>query len=155
MKELKFNHGIIGTEIFGFDTVSCNSLVHDESVFDHPGFKIITDAANKDITKLESWMREGDITNNPKGLLWQHIKDTDPVQMTRTHLIQQVKELRPIAKEHEELKETHAVLLAKLNETEQAYLMERKLNEEFMAKLTAKIEECGQLQKELIRLSPA
>jgi hypothetical protein len=158
MLELKDVHGIIGTEIFGFESVSCNSQTLDESLFAHPGFKIIVETMNKDISKLESWMRDGNITNNRKGLLWKFMNGTNPDQMTRSQLIQKVKEWGPSIKEYDELKHTHAILLARLSETEAAYTLsksqyetEKKLNEEFMTKLKDKIKECGELQRELIK----
>jgi hypothetical protein len=154
-------HGILGSELFGFDTVSSNSIANDENLHDHPGFKMIVDLMNTDITKLEIWMQEGDLTTNKKGLLWKYTKSTNPAQMTRSQLIQQIKEWGPAIKEFEELKQTHSILLIKHSETEAAYEqmlsryeMERSLNEEFMEKLKAKIRECGELQRELINLRP-
>ena len=161
MVSMKDGFGIIGAEIFGFDIISCNSQTNDETLFAHPGFKLMVDIMNKDISKLEWWMRDGDITSNRKGLLWKHIQSTDPAQMTRAQLIQQVREWGPAMKDYAELKQTHTILLAKHNETEAAYQLarscyehEQKLNEELTQMLTAKMEENFELKKEIITLRP-
>ena len=158
---MKDDHGIIGTEIFGFDVVSCNSQTDDEKLSTHPGFNFIVQMLNTDITKLEWWMKEGEILSNRKGLLWKYLKDTDPKQMTRAQLIQRVKEWGPSIKEFTELKTAYSFLMAKQDETEHAYKSassryenEKKLNEEFTRMLTAKMNECCELKKELIRLRP-
>jgi hypothetical protein len=118
MLELKDVHGIIGTEIFGFESVACNSVSQNESLFAHPGFKTIVDTVNKDISKLESWLKEGTITDNRKGLLWKFIND-NPMLMTRAQLIQRVCEWGPIVMEHKKCEKhietkpalsTHAIL---------------------------------------------
>ena len=161
MQRMKDNYGIIGTEIFGFDVISCNSQMNDENLFAHPGFKMMVDIMNKDISKLEWWMRDGDITSNRKGLLWKHIQSTDPTQMTRAQLVQQVKEWGPAMKDYAELKQTYTILLAKQIETENAYQLaqscyenEQKLNEEITKMLTTKMDENFELKKEMITLRP-
>jgi hypothetical protein len=161
MKELDATHGIKGTEIFGFDTMSCNSQVHEESIFDHPGFKHMIQIINTNIFRLESWIRDGDIVSNRKGLLWKYLEDTNPEQMTRTQLITRVKEWGPAAKEYEKLKPEHEILLAKHSDMESAYQnilayseTERKTNEELMEALKAKMIECRELRKELIGIRP-
>lgn len=161
MKDLNITHGIKGTEIFGFDAVSCNSPTHDESILTHPGFQYMVETMNKDLSGIESWMKEGDIANNRKGLLWKFLKNTDPEKMTRLQLVQRVKEWGPVIKEHEELKHVHSILMAQYAETEREHLLaisryeaERSLNEEFMQQLKEKIRECGELQRQLIRLRP-
>jgi hypothetical protein len=161
MKQLDDTHGIKGTEIFGFDTVSCNSQTHDESLSDHPGFKLMIDIMNTDISRLEAWTRQGSLVSNKKSLLWKYLENTNPEQMTRIQLINKIKEWGPVVENHEELKNTHAVLLAQHEETRKAYEemlsryeTERQLNEEFMQQLKDKIKECGELQRELIRIRP-
>ena len=161
MKELDATHGIKGTEIFGFDTMSCNSQVHEESIFDHPGFKHTIEIMNTNISRLESWILDGDIFSNRKGLLWKYQEGTNPEQMTRTQLITRVKEWGPAAKEYEKLKPEHEILLAKHSDMESAYQnilayseTERKTNEELMEALKAKMIECRELRKELIGIRP-
>jgi hypothetical protein len=147
MRQLHELHGIIGTEIFGFEMASCSSQTTDESLFDHPGFKHIVHAMNKDISRLEVWMREGDVLTNRAGLLWKHIESTEPEKMTRAQLIK-------LVKEYDELKRVHAVTAAKLRAAETEYMGERTLNQQIVDMLSAKIRECGELQRELIRIRP-
>ena len=147
MQDLHDHHGIIGTEIFGFEMVSSNTQAGDDNLFDHPGFRLIVEAMNKDISRLESWLREGEVLTNRKGLLWKHIEGTDPELMTKAQLMHR-------AKEYEALKKAHASVVAKLSSTEAAYREERKLNKEFMDMLISKINECGELKRELSRLHP-
>jgi len=104
MQLLLERHGIVGSEIFGFDIVACNNQARDESLFAHPGFKLMVETVNKNISKLETWMRDGGIFNNRKGLLWKYIESTEPEKMTKSQLIKHVKEWGPIVKEHEQCK---------------------------------------------------
>ena len=100
MQLLHERYGIVGTGIFGFDFVASNNQATDESLFAHPGFKLMAEAINKDISVLETWMREGDIVNNRKGLLWKFLDDTPPGNMTRAQLVKRVTEWGPIVREH-------------------------------------------------------
>ncbi len=159
MEELNTTHGIKGTEIFGFDTMSCNSQEHEESIFDHPGFKYMIQIMNTDISRLESWTQDGDIFSNRKGVLWKYFENTDPEKMTRAQLITRVKEWGPAAKEYEGLKQTHSILLETHNETVIAlqnmcvcYETERDMTKELMERLKEKIRECVELEKELAQL---
>ena len=101
MKQLQIEFEILGTGIFGFDTISYNSEARDESLRFHPGFKLIVDTLNRDPDNLEWWMLNGDIQSNRKGLLWKHIERTEPSEMTRTQLIQLVRRLSPSVKEYD------------------------------------------------------
>jgi hypothetical protein len=159
MEELNTTHGIKGTEIFGFDTMSCNSQVQEESILDHPGFKYMIQSMNTNISRLDSWTRDGDIVSNRKGVLWKYLEDTNPERMTRAQLITRVKEWGPAAKEYEELKQSHSILLATHSETEIAlqnmcvcYETERDMTKEVMERLKTKIRENVELEKELIQL---
>jgi hypothetical protein len=161
MQGMKDDHGILGSELFGFDVISCNSVTDNESLTEHPGFKIIVDIMNKSIFKLEIWMKEGDLITNRKGLLWKYVQSTAPAEMTRSQLIRQVEEWKPVIKEYEELKQVHSLLLTKHSEVESAYQnmlacyeTERSMNAELIEKLKAKIRECGELQRELIHVRP-
>jgi hypothetical protein len=100
MQLLHERHGIVGTGIFGFDIVASNNQANDECLFAHPGFKLMVEAINNDLTALESWMREGDVMNNRRGLLWKFIEDTPPRNMTRAQLVKRVTEWGPIVREH-------------------------------------------------------
>ena len=161
MKQLQIEFGIVGAGIFGFDTVSCNSEERDESLESHPGFKLIVDTLNREPEHLEWWLPTGDIQSYRKGLLWKHIKSTEPSKMTRTQLIQLVQQWSAPMKEYEQLKQHNDFLTERLRETENAYHqacasyeMERKHNDQLMQQLTTKMRECGDLQKELIRMRP-
>ncbi len=46
-------------------------------------------------------MKEGDITSNRKGLLWNSLEHADPEKMSKAQLIKRVSEWGPIVKEHE------------------------------------------------------
>ena len=161
MKQLQIEFGILGTGIFGFDIIAYNSKERDESLQSHPGFKLIVDTLNHDPDKLEWWMLNGDIQSNRKGLLWKHIESTEPSNMTRAQLIQLVQQWSPSMKGYDQLKQHNEFLTERLQETENAYRqacasyeMERKQNDQLMQQLITKTRECGDLQKELIRMRP-
>lgn len=159
MQRMKDAHGIVRTEIFGFDSVSCNSVQKDESLESHPGFMQMVEKLNSQPEHLKWWMSEGTIESNRKGLLWKFIECTNPNEMTRAQLIQRVSEWGPVVKDCKETNERCSFLSERLQETERvlqettvAYEKERGLNDNLMQQLAQKIEECGDLHRELLRL---
>jgi hypothetical protein len=122
---------VIETEIFGFDSVSSNSKAEHTSLEDHPGFKLMVQAANKTPTDLEWWIHKGvqDLTANRKGLLWRHIETTDAKSMTRFQLIQRVEMWKPVVMEVEELRSMNSMLTERVRELEQVVRDERAFND--------------------------
>ena len=148
MQRMKDEHGIISAEIFGFDSIACNTVGTDSSLEDHPGFMRMVTAINENAGELEIWMANGTLTSNRKGLLWKYIAQTEPEKMTRTQLIKRVKEWGPFVRMTEESIQRNALLLDLLQATEaalddmsRAYENERKSNEQLMKKLLEKMNE--------------
>jgi hypothetical protein len=114
MLQIQEEFQIVRTEIFGFDSVSCNSKL-GETAFaleDHPGFRIMVEKVNKDPVDLEWWMCcEGeDLFSNRKGLLWKHIERTDAGNMTRAQLVERVKKWAPLVRELADLRQMNSML---------------------------------------------
>ena len=111
MNQLLAKFQIVKTEIFGFDSVSCNSQA-DGKLEDHPGFHIIVEKVNKEPVDLEWWMHcePKDLYTNRKGLLWKHLARTDPSEMTHAQLVERVRKWAPVVREAAELKVTNTVL---------------------------------------------
>lgn len=136
---------IVETEIFGFDSVSCNSK-SDQTAFaleEHPGFRILVDKVNKDPIELDWWMRCGveDLYANRKGLLWKHIERTDASSMTRMQLIERVKKWAPLVQEVADLRQMNSILsdhnatlISRNRELAEAFRQERAFNHEILMK---------------------
>ena len=159
MIKLHQGYGIIQIEIFGFDSTACNSKHTTDFIDMHPGFKQMIKMLNSPGEELEWWMANGNINTNRKGLLWKYKETTTPTLMSRSQLIRHVIEWKPLADEHQELKNHIAVLTDRLHETENAhraacaaYDQERKFSDDLMKQMTAKIKECCELQMTIIRL---
>jgi len=153
MQSLKDVHGIVGSGLFGFGSVSCNDGKNDELLVDHPGFRRMVDVLNDNPSTLDWWMESGDLLSNRKGLLWKHIGATEPSSMTKAQLVQRVNKWGPLVKEAESLKELNTVLGRRLQETEhalgesvEACNKERKCSDDFFHQLRAKIRECHELR---------
>ena len=95
-------HGIRGSSITGYDTLTSNTK--EENVKEHPGFMRMVQLLNQRSVELESWINEGDVHTNRKGLLWKHIQDTDPADMTQAQLVHRVRTLAPLASENTRLR---------------------------------------------------
>lgn len=171
MVRMKDVHGILGTEIFGFEVLACNSKSKNESIEQHPGFKIMVEMLNKEPGKLEVWMTaDRDIRNNRKGLLWKYIEDTDAGSMTRAQLVHRVSEWSPMVKEYEATKQQNALLIrrlenleghvsqlktqnqaltSKLHEADKALREERKGHDTTANRWMAQIDECNKLRSRL------
>ena len=98
MLMLDASHGIRGSFITGYDTLTSNTK--EDNIKEHPGFMRMVELLNKKSVELESWINEGDVFTNRKGLLWQHIEGTDPSAMTQTQLVHRVRTLAPLALEN-------------------------------------------------------
>ena len=103
MQRMKDEHGIIGTDIFGYDCIACNTAHTKEFLEDHPGFRQMVTTLNTNTAALEAWMANGTLTSNRKGLLWNYIEATEPEEMTRSQLIRKIKEWSPRVRELEEI----------------------------------------------------
>jgi hypothetical protein len=134
MDRMLTKYRVIETSIFGFNSVSFNSKAENASLEDHPGFKLMVQKANKTPVELEWWIHKGvqNLAANRKGLLWRHIDSTDAKKMTRTQLIQRVKNWRPIVTEAEELKSMNAMLIERVRELEQTVRDERAFNDNML-----------------------
>jgi hypothetical protein len=109
MDQMLKKYRVIETEVFGFSSVSYNSKEDHTLLEEHPGFKLIIEVMNTNISKLEAWLHEGDLTSNRKGLLWKYLQYTDPEKMTRLQLIKRIYEWEPIVKEHEKCGQQHHI----------------------------------------------
>ena len=165
MRKLLEKYQILETEIFGFDSVSCNSRVKEaiSSLEDHPGFQLMVEKVNKDPENLEWWMRceTENLNTNRKGLLWKHIESTDAGSMTRAQLVQRVRKWAPMVAECALLKETNVMLgesnqalIQHIHELEQTLRNERAFNDKTTMQLVAKIQDCGALERELMKCRP-
>jgi hypothetical protein len=111
MQRLRREFQVVGTELFGFDSLSCNSRA-DGGLEDHPGFRILVERVNQQPSDLEWWIADGADALHAyrRGLLWKHIESTDPAQMTRAQLVDRVRRWAPLVKEVEDLKSVNAFL---------------------------------------------
>ena len=98
MLKMEESRGVRGSHIIGYDTLTSNTK--EGSVKEHPGFMRMVQLLNQKSTELESWIKEGDVHTNKRGLLWQHIEDTDPADMTHAQLVHRVRTLAPLALEN-------------------------------------------------------
>ena len=98
MLKMEESRGVRGSHIIGYDTLTSNTK--EGSVKEHPGFMRMVQLLNQKSTELESWINEGDVHTNKRGLLWQHIEDTDPADMTHAQLVHRVRTLAPLALEN-------------------------------------------------------
>ena len=101
MHRMKGSFGIVGSEIFGFDSVSCNAGKNNNALESHPGFKFMVETLNTSSGNLIWWMKEGNVETNRKGLLWKHMDGTDPDQMTKAQLVRLVREWVPSLQQKE------------------------------------------------------
>jgi hypothetical protein len=114
MQQMHSHFQIVGSELFGFDSVACNAKTGEASFLleDHPGFRILVEKVNKEPIDLEWWTRcaTDDLRANRKGLLWKHIESTDPSNMTRAQLVERVRKWTPVVREAEQLRKTNGIL---------------------------------------------
>ena len=145
MHQMQSHFQIVGSELFGFDTIACNAKTGEASfsLEEHPGFRIIIQKINKEPIDLDWWTRcaTDDLRSNRKGLLWKHIESTDPSNMTRAQLVERVRKWAPIVREAEELKkinimlnEHNTTLLARNHELSEEVRKERAFNHEMLMK---------------------
>ena len=155
MANLESTYGVKGSCIMGYETLSSNDK--ETCVTEHPGFKRMVELLNAKSTDLDSWLREGDVLTNRKGLLWKFIEGTDPQVMTRAQLVDQVRKLRPIATEATHIKAQNenltAIMEIRTSELENAqkridFLLAR--NENLFGRLLVKTEECAAFKQRLL-----
>ena len=151
MTEMKDTHGIIGSVIHGYETLSSNAK-KDSQVTDHPGFKRIVQILNENIEELRIWMKTGDVMTNKSGILWGYMESRDPKSMTHSQLVERVVKLTKIAKEHDSLKPTHEALLTAFTAQQNELIKEKAQSNDFFRQLISKIEECGNLKIQLATL---
>lgn len=96
MGALKDSHGIILTEVFGFDSLACNSQTERNHIEEHPGFMRIVTLLNTQPSEVES---HGTDPFDRRSILWKHIDTTDPDLMTRAQLIKRVRRWGPEVRE--------------------------------------------------------
>ena len=74
MAHLENTFGVKGSCIMGYETLSSNEK--ELNVTEHPGFKRMVELMNAKSEELKSWLKEGNIFTNRKGLLWKYIEGT-------------------------------------------------------------------------------
>jgi hypothetical protein len=156
MKMLEADFKVKGSSIIGYETLYCNER-NDTSITDHPAFKRMVELINKN-GDLATWLAEGDVFSNKKGLLWKHISSIDPKHKTHGQLAQQVRELIPVVEESKAIKTENEVLrstlimrekeLADAHKTISAYDAH---NEKLTRDLIKKGAECTALKMRLIQ----
>lgn len=162
------SHGIVGSHITGYDTLSSNDEKKDTAIHEHPGFQKMVELMNQKSADLVAWIEHGDLLTYRKGLLWKYIESTDPKEKTRKQLMDQVIKWTPLIQEREALIETNRVLQATLNAETRSFLdlvqvrernhtltLEINKKEEEKTKLAAELEkskeECTRLKSLLVR----
>ena len=91
MQQLNERYKIQGSSIVGYEPLASHE--HGESsVTEHPAFKRMVELLNKG-KDIVTWLENGDVTSNRKGLLWKYIENTDPKDKTHGQLVQQVKNM--------------------------------------------------------------
>ena len=84
--ELQKLFGVIPQELPGFDSITGIEGSHRD-LSEHPGFQLIVEHMNSESTLLEIWMKDGDISSNPKGLLWNFRSMPDFNRMRKSKLV--------------------------------------------------------------------
>ena len=152
--ELELKYSIKGSCIMGYETLCSNNK--EICVTEHPGFRRMVELLNAKSTELNSWLQEGDVFTNKKGLLWKHIEETDPTLMTRAQLLDRIRKLTPLASEALRVKVENenltSVLEIRSSELEDAnkridFLTSR--NENLFTRLLEKSEECAGFKQRL------
>ena len=108
MLALNKNHGIICNAIAGYDSISYNDK-KEERVTDHPGFKRMVETLNQNSEEMRSWLQNGTLLTNRKGLLWKHIESIPPKEKTHGQLVEQVLKWTPIVNEYNNLMMQQAI----------------------------------------------
>ena len=156
MKKMDEEHGIKGSVIHGYETLSCNTKI-DQYIEDHPGFKRIVYQLNSNMDELRIWMQEGHVTTNKKGVLWNHLDTMPATLMSRGQLVDKARQLPIVNQKYDELKMAHDALQAayivqgdELKKKNEEIKIARDQNDVFFNQLCQKISECGAYQRRLI-----
>jgi hypothetical protein len=145
MKKMEKDHGVKGSIIHGYETLSCNKK-EEQSIKDHPGFKRIVQQLNENTDELRIWMQTGDVMTNKTGTLWNYIENRDPKLMTHAQLVEKVTRLMKDTQEFKSLKDSHEALRAAFTAQERELSKEKKQNDDFFKQLCDKMDECTSLK---------
>lgn len=159
MTRMHEDHGIKGSVIHGYETLSSNTKV-ESMINDHPGFKRMVQLLNEKSDEVRVWFKSGeDVFENKKGVFWNHIESKKPDTMSRQQLIAKVLELSKLTQQQSEIQSAHEALLAafanqesEINRLRRQLSKEKEHSENYFNQLCSKIEECGNLKKRLIAL---
>ena len=113
MASLEIYCGIKQSFIVGYDSLSSNEKA-ESSIQMHPGFKRMVHALNQHPNELRSWLSEGELATNKRGLLWRYIESTDPKQKTRGQLVTQIIEQAPMIENYKAIQAENESLKAEL-----------------------------------------
>jgi hypothetical protein len=152
MGKMLSNHGIKGSSIHGYETLSSNSK-EDNHLTDHPGFKRIVQQLNENKDELRIWMKEGDVITNKSGVLWNFLENRDPKTMSKSQLIERVQQQSEIKTQHKTLKDAYDALQSAYTAQGRELAKEKTQSHQFFTQLCEQIEECTQLKIELNSLS--
>jgi hypothetical protein len=148
MGKMLSNHGIKGSVIHGYDTLSSNTK-EDNELMDHPGFKRIVQQLNENKDELRIWMREGDVMTYKSGVLWNFIENRDPTTMSKSQLIQKVQQQSELKTQHKTLKDAYEALQSAYTAQSRELTQEKRQSHQFFTQLCEQIEECKHLKIEL------
>ena len=152
MMQMKGDHGIKGSVIHGYETLSSNKK-EDSPIADHPGFKRMIQQLNENPGELRIWLQSGDMMTNKTGVLWNYIEVRDPKLMTHSQLVETVTQLSKNTQEAKNLKDSYEALQAAFTVQGHELAKERKQGNEFFRNLCDKMDECNQLKIQLNSLS--
>ena len=140
MDALLEQDGIKGSYIEGYETLSsndCSSDAEGGGIATHPGFRRMVQLLNERPHELRTWMHLGDVRHSRCSLLWNYLEARDPCSLSRSQLVQRVKELARVAEEHAELKPAHEALQTALAAQDREMLRMRTMLDEERAQAEA------------------
>jgi len=96
-KDLEKRNGIRCAAVFGYEEISMG-----DEVDLHPGFKLMVEHMNAKSQFFESWMRNGSLETNARGLLYRYLSPSSVGIFSKSQLLTQFEALR---RENEMLRE--------------------------------------------------
>lgn len=151
MASLETKHSIKQSHIVGFDPLASNDKHTVHGVEEHPGFLKLVEAINETPDAVRSWLQEGTVLTNKKGVLWKYLRTTDFRAMTKGQLVAKLSEWEPIVKRTTETNAENDALKTALSIREKEMLDLKAQNAKFFNDLIAKMDECTAMKCRLVQ----
>ena len=102
LKDLEKKYEIICAAVFGYD-----EIVMGDEIDLHPGFKKMVELMNAKYPSFESWMTNGSLETNVRGILYKHLSHGLTGTSTKSRLLHQIEVLR---RENKTLQEKTSIM---------------------------------------------